>query len=147
MKTPLQFLIDHGQNKISVLIDGKYELAKCRTPHQMDRMEEILQRQTKGKAEADLPKTETAEDDQAAPVVPTNPIQRLRRNWEEQLETCEVALNPDPGKMPWPKEVLREKLDPDQVQILASIWIERFFMPRIEVDPRLAPPRGQFEGR
>jgi len=120
------FVIDHGQNMLSVLIDGKYVPVRCRTLHQIERYG-VLMEVNKNK-EPDPPTDSTSA--------------LLFRNLEVHLDFCEIAMNPVPGKVEFPRDVLREKLDPDQIQILADVWLDRFLRPRVDRDPALAPPPG-----
>lgn len=119
------WIFDPGQNRLVVQIGGRYELVRCRTLYQVERYKEVIEAH-KAKAAA-MPENATTAD-------------VLMENLEAHLDFAEIALNPEPGKMPWPRQVIREKLDPDQVQLLAEKWLERFLRPRVERDPSLPPP-------
>lgn len=120
-----QFITDHGQNRLRVFLEGKYHDLRCRTVYQMERYQELQ------RAEQENPQ-EPAGD----------PVEQMRLNVERYAKLCEIALNPTPDATPWPKEKLVKALDPDKIEILACVWLERFFAPRKDPDPYLAPPRG-----
>lgn len=125
----LPLVIDHGQNMLSVLIDGKYVAIECRTLYQVEQYSAMMERnKAKGTDEIE------AKPETTAAI--------LLRNFEVHLDFLEIALNPKPGKVDFPRPILREKFSLDQAQIVADIWLDRFLRPRIDRDPALAPPPG-----
>lgn len=118
-------LSDHGKNNLEVKIAGKWFPLRVKTLHQMERYAEVLE-QHKRKSEAIQGKERT-------------PVEVMRDNLEAALDLCEIALNPTPAETPWPRERIREALDPDKIEILAAVWLERFLSPRVSADPSLAP--------
>lgn len=69
-------------------------------------------------------------------------IENMRRNLDRFADICEIALNPTPDKTPYPKEKIVSIFEPDKIELLALIWLDRFFAPRKDPDPCLAPQRG-----
>jgi hypothetical protein len=133
-----EFLFDAGQNRLLVTIDSKPVLVKCRTLHQLDQYDE-LQKRNEEKAKpvqpaGDAPKEKANEKRSTVDI--------LRESLESHLDYAVIALNPDPGRMDFPRETIRTKLDPDRVQLLAEKWLERFLRPQLVRDPTLPPAAG-----
>jgi hypothetical protein len=102
-------------NQITVIIDGKPIALRC-TLHQVEQFQ------------ANSEKIGSDEKFTAVSVT------------MKPVEIVEIALNPLPGKIDFTRDQIMEKLDLDQINMLARVWIERkVFAPRIESDPILAP--------
>lgn len=120
-----QFITDLGQNRLRVFIAGKHHDVRCRTVYQMERYQEF------SRQEAEQPEQK-----------PVDAIEQMRANVDRFSRICEIALNPSPDATPWPKEKIVTSIDPDQIELLACVWLDRFFAPRKDPDPCLAPQRG-----
>ncbi len=90
---------------------GDREIPLRYTVHQMQRLEVALERE--------------GQDDE-------RPVPRLFEIAEQDMDICEIALNPDPNKKTISREELEELLDLDQVKILGQYWLaNKVFSPQL----------------
>lgn len=125
-QAPKKIIIDHGQNKLAVLIDGEYKHLKVKTLHQVQEYERWCKTsKEREEKEASLPDSERV-----------SPVRKNHRVW---LELAQIALNPKPGVFILEPNQIEEKFDSDEIELIGKIWLSRFLEPRVQADPHLAP--------
>ena len=61
-------------------------------------------------------------------------IRSLSKVSERDIDICEIALNPLPNQTDFTRDFIVEKLDLDQIKILAQYWLQKkVFTPSFEV--------------
>ena len=118
-----QLITDYGQGNIFVSIDNK-QVKIRRTVHQVERFNEFLKKNES---------TEIGSEKM-------NAADAIKRSYQMNLELAEIALNPTPNETPFPRELIEEKMDMDQVEFIAGVFVGKLTHPRIDRDPRLALP-------
>lgn len=114
-------------NQVTVKIGGK-PIRLRKTHHQVEQFQKL--------AEARKSNDPTSGKTTGADLV--------AGNVQSALDICEIALNPDPGKVEFTREQISAELDADEIEILSRVYLDRkMFAPRIDRDPLFADQDGK----
>lgn len=130
------------QNYLAVVIDGK-EIPLRRTVFQQECYAEHLDTKRK-EAEARKAAAGSAPKDEPAAGVETfDMLQKVTSSATvDSLPVALIALNPVKDRVDWTREQLLEKVDLDQIVIIASKWLQhKVYSPEFDakLDPQFTP--------
>ncbi len=72
-----------------------------------------------------------------------DPVAQIEEMVVDALDVCLIAFNPEPDKLDYPSDLLEQKLDADQLRIIAEEWqVRKIYNPQAARpnDPLLPPP-------